>query len=62
LLSNGNTVCDSGFIGGFPAAPTNPRTETTESDANANVFHRLSVAQDSYRTWRMVDLYTPVNP
>jgi hypothetical protein len=62
MLSNGNTVCDSGFIGGFPAASTNPRTETTESDANGNVFHRLSAAQDTYRTWRMVDMYTPTNP
>jgi hypothetical protein len=62
LLSNGHSVCDSGFIGGIAAATTNPRTETTESDANANVIHTLVAAQDSYRTFRMQDLYTPANP
>ena len=62
MLSNGNMACDSGFIGGFPLATTNPRTESTESGQDGTQVYKLTAAQDSYRTFRMQNLYTPVNP
>jgi hypothetical protein len=62
LLSNGNLVCDSGFIGGFATATTTPKTETTESDASGNVVYSLHAAEDTYRTFRMANMYTPITP
>jgi len=63
LLPNGNLMCDSGFIGGFPASTTNPQTETIEADnVTGAVFYKLQVAEDSYRTFRIVNMYTPPNP
>lgn len=62
MLTNGSVSCDSGFIGGFPAATTNPRTDSTESRQDGEFVYKLSAVQNSYRTFRMKNLYTPVNP
>ncbi len=62
LLANGNIACDSGFIGGFPLAATTPQTQTVEFTQSGNFVHSLIAAQDSYRTFRMQDLYTPITP
>jgi hypothetical protein len=62
LLESGNMACDSGIIGGLNAAQTNPLTRTTESLQNGTLIYQLSAAEDSYRTFRMRDLYTPPNP
>ena len=62
LLKNGNLHCDSGFIGGFAAATTDPLTESVEMDQQGNFVYKLDAAQDSYRTWRMQDLFTADNP
>lgn len=62
MLSNGSLACDSGFIGGFPAATTNPASETTESKQDGALSYKLRVAQSTYRSFRMKNLYTPVNP
>jgi hypothetical protein len=62
LLANGNLACDSGFIGGFPVATTNPETQTIEALQNGTVVYALTAAEDSYRTFRMQDLYTPITP
>src|SRR5581483_3344513 len=62
MLSNGSLSCDSGFIGGFAHATTDPLTTTVEALQNGNVVYTLRAAEDSYRTFRMLDLYTPINP
>jgi hypothetical protein len=62
LLKNGGIACDSGFIGGFAHATTDPQTQTVEFDQNANPLHTAIAAQDSYRTFRMQDLYTAITP
>ena len=62
LLKNGNLSCDSGFIGGFANANTNPLTESVEFDQAGNFIYKLDAAQTSYRTFRMKDLYTAITP
>lgn len=62
LLANGSLACDSGFIGGLAAAKTHPQTQTIEALQNGNVVYALTAAEDSYRTFRMQDLYTPITP
>ena len=62
LLKNGGLSCDSGFIGGFPHATTDPQTQTVEFDQNGNALHTAIAAQDSYRTFRMQDMYTAITP
>ena len=62
LLANGNLMCDSGFIGGFANANTNPLTETVETDQAGNFVYKMDAAQTSYRTFRMKDLYTAITP
>ncbi len=60
LLTNGNKFCDSGVIGGGFSSST--YTENTETDKNANVVFNLKAGADTYRSFRMRDLYSPVNP
>jgi arylsulfate sulfotransferase len=60
LLKNGNIHCDSGFIGGFQQ--TVPATTSTEVDQKGNFVYSMDAAEDSYRTFRMQDLYTADNP
>ena len=58
LLQNGGIACDSGYISGG----NNPLTQTVEFDINGNFIYALNAAEDSYRSWRMQDLYTSINP
>ena len=62
LLKNGNLHCDSGFIGGLAAATTNPLTESVEMTQQGTTVYVQNAAQDSYRTFRMQDLFTADNP
>ncbi len=62
ILKNGNLACDSGFIGGVQHSGTDPNTQTVEMDQQGNFIYSLNAAEDSYRTFRMQDLYTPINP
>ena len=62
LLKNGSIHCDSGFIGGFAHAMTDPLTESVELDQAGNFVYKLDAGQDSYRTFRMADLYTAITP
>ena len=57
FLKSGGLSCDSGFIGGLAASTTNPKTQSVEFDQNANVLYTQTAGQDSYRTFRMQDLY-----
>ena len=58
LLQNGGIACDSGYISGG----NNPLTQTVELDENGNFVYALNAAEDTYRSWRMQDLYTTINP
>lgn len=58
MLDNNSTVCHSGNV----ANTTTQRSQTTESDGNANEIHTLGSTVTSYRSWRMRDMYTPPNP
>lgn len=60
LLTNGNKHCLSGVIGGSFSSST--YTENTESDKSGNIVFNLQAATDTYRSFRMHDLYTPINP
>ena len=56
MLANGNMACDSGIISG--STPT----QSTENTQAGDVVYSLSVTQPNYRTFRMRDMFTPVNP
>lgn len=62
LLRNGGLSCDSGFIGGLQHAQTDPKTQSVEMDQSGNFIYSLNAAEDSYRTFRMQDLYTAITP
>ncbi len=62
LLRNGNLACDSGFINGLGGAGTDPETQTVEMDQQGNFIYSMTALEDSYRTFRMQDLYTAINP
>ena len=62
ILKNGNLMCDSGFIGGPQHSGTDPLTQTVEMDQQGNFIFSLNAAEDSYRTFRMQDMYTAINP
>ena len=58
MLSNGTSIsCDSGFVMGA----TDP-TNTVETDANSNFIFSFNASSENYRSWRMQDLYTTINP
>jgi arylsulfate sulfotransferase len=58
VLSNGTSIaCNSGIVMGV-TYPTN----TVEIDANSNFIFSLNATSDNYRSWRMQNLYTAVNP
>lgn len=56
MLSNGNIGCDSGFVTG--PVPT----QTAEATQAGDVVYTLNVTERNYRTFRMKDMYSPVNP
>jgi arylsulfate sulfotransferase len=58
LLQNGGIACDSGII----SSGNNPLTQSVELDINGNFIYALNAAEDTYRSWRMQDLYTSINP
>jgi arylsulfate sulfotransferase len=63
LLGNGTSSsisCDSGYVnmGQGPQPPTN----TVETDANSNFIFSFNASSINYRSWRMQDLYTAINP
>ncbi len=60
LLRNGSISCDSGYVnmGMGPEPPTN----TVETDENSNFIFSFNASSINYRSWRMQDLYTAVNP
>jgi hypothetical protein len=60
LLKNGDIHCDSGFIGGFQQ--TVPATMSIEVNQKGNFVYSMNAAEDSYRTFRMQDLFTADNP
>ncbi len=60
LLTNGNKFCDAGVIGGGFSSST--YTENAETGKNANVVIQLKAGADTYRSFRMRDPYSPVNP
>jgi Arylsulfotransferase (ASST) len=62
LLRNGNLMCDSGFINGLGGAGTDPETQSVELDQQGNFIYSMTALEDSYRTFRMQDLYTAINP
>ncbi len=57
LLGNGSISCNSGIVMGAPY-PTN----TVETDANGNFIFSFNATSENYRSWRMQDLYTSINP
>jgi hypothetical protein len=62
LLGNGlnsSISCDSGYVNmGLGGPPTN----TVETDANSNFIFSLNASSINYRSWRMKDLYSAINP
>ncbi len=58
LLRNGGLACDSGII----SSGNNPLTQSVELDANGNFIYALNAAEDTYRSFRMQDMYTAINP
>ena len=62
LLKNGSLSCDSGFINGLGGAGTDPETQSVEMDQQGNFIYSMTALEDSYRTFRMQDLYTAINP
>ena len=60
LLRNGSISCDSGYVnmGQGPQPPTN----TVETDENSNFIFSFNASSINYRSWRMQDLYTAINP
>jgi arylsulfate sulfotransferase len=58
LLSNGTSIsCNSGIVSGA-TYPTN----TVETDENSNFIFSFNATSENYRSWRMQNLYTSVNP
>ena len=39
-----------------------PPTNTVETDENSNFIFSFNASSINYRSWRMQDLYTAVNP
>ena len=54
LLTNGDLACGAGAIGAFSRA--------TENQKNGKPVYLLQWFGNTYRTFRMADLYTPVTP
>ena len=59
VLSNGSIACDSGIV--MPSGGS-PLTNTVEIDANSNFIYSLNADEGNYRSWRMQDMYTTINP
>jgi arylsulfate sulfotransferase len=56
LLRTGGLACDSGIIN------MQDNTLSLEVDENGNFVYGLSANEGSYRSFRIQDMYTPVNP
>jgi len=56
LLQNGGIGCDSGYIN------MGDMTQSVELDQNGNFVFELNTEDINYRTWRMQDMYTSINP
>ena len=57
VLSNGSSIsCDSGYVN------AGPLTNAVETDGNSNFIFSFNAGAINYRSWRMRDLYTAVNP
>ncbi len=59
LLKNGNVHCDAGIPNSLTAPPS---TVSVEVDQAGNFVYSLNAVQDSYRSFRMQDLYTAITP
>ena len=60
LLGNGpgsSISCDSGYVQTGEWA-----TNTVETDGNSNFIFSFNASSINYRSWRMQDLYTAINP
>jgi hypothetical protein len=57
VLQNGSISCDSGIIPGNA-----PGTITGEIDANSSFVYGMTTTDGNYRSFRMQDMYTAVNP